>query len=53
MVKVDPFYFRPNEVRDLLGDCSKAKKKLKWYPRTDIDGLVKIMMDHDLNLENE
>ena len=53
LVKVDPFYFRPNEVRDLLGDCSKAKKKLKWYPRTDIDGLVKIMMDHDLNLENE
>ncbi len=53
LVKVDPFYFRPNEVGDLLGDSRKAKRELNWSPKTDIDGLVKIMMDHDLNLENE
>ena len=53
LVKVDKFYYRPNEVRDLLGDSRKAQKELNWKPKTNIDGLVKIMMDHDLNLKNE
>tara|TARA_B100001769_G_C22097694_1_gene592353 strand:+ start:506 stop:1522 length:1017 start_codon:yes stop_codon:yes gene_type:complete len=53
LVKVDKFYYRPNEVRDLLGDSKKAQKELNWKPKTNIDGLVKIMMDHDLNLKNE
>ena len=43
-------YFRPNEVEHLLGDYSKAKKELKWEPKTDINKLVKHMVESDLNL---
>lgn len=50
LVKVDPYYYRPNEVGDLLGDSSKAKKELGWIPKTNLEELVKIMMDHDLSL---
>lgn len=49
-VEVDPRYFRPAEVDLLLGDASKAKKKLGWTPATDLAGLAKLMVDHDLEL---
>ena len=52
LVKVDPYYFRPNEVEDLLGDSTKAMKKLKWKSKTDIDTLVEIMMKYDLKNKN-
>ena len=52
LVKVDPYYFRPNEVEDLLGDSTKAMKKLKWKSKTDLDTLVEIMMKHDLKHKN-
>ena len=42
-------YFRPNEVDYLLGDSSKARKELKWKPSVDFSGLVKIMVEHDIN----
>jgi GDPmannose 4,6-dehydratase len=49
LVEVDPKYFRPSEVEQLLGDPSKAKNVLGWNPRkTSFDELVKIMIDHDM-----
>jgi len=51
IIKIDPKYFRPAEVDLLLGDPSKARKKLKWVPKTKFKDLVKIMLDHDLEKE--
>lgn len=44
----DPKYLRPAEVDLLLGDSSKAKKKLNWQPEVSFKQLVKIMLKHDL-----
>ena len=33
IVKIDPKYFRPTEVDQLLGDASKARRELKWEPK--------------------
>lgn len=50
LVEVDPAYFRPAEVEQLLGDPSKAKSLLGWNPhKTSFRELVKIMVDYDLN----
>ena len=49
-VKIDPLYFRPAEVKVLLGSAAKAKAKLGWEPTTSLDKLVQIMTDHDLEL---
>ncbi len=48
LVKVDPRYFRPTEVEYLLGDPTKAKKKLGWKPKTSFQELVKMMVEFDL-----
>ena len=40
-------HFRPNEVEYLLGDASKAKNELGWKPKTDINELVKLMVEED------
>ena len=48
IIKVDPKYFRPTEVETLLGDASKAKKKLNWSPKITFEQLVKEMVDSDL-----
>ena len=50
IIKIDPRYFRPTEVETLLGDASKAKEKLKWYPKISFEQLVKEMVDKDLKL---
>ena len=50
IIKVDPRYFRPTEVETLLGDYSKAKKKLNWSPKISFEQLVKEMIDVDLRL---
>lgn len=48
LVEVDPKYFRPCEVEQLLGDPGKAKKELGWNPtKTTFQELVKIMVEHD------
>ncbi len=47
-VVVDSQFLRPAEVDLLLGDCSKAKKKLGWVPEVKLDGLVKMMVDADM-----
>jgi len=44
----DPKFFRPAEVDLLLGDATKAKKKLNWKPRVSFEELVKMMVDYDL-----
>ncbi|MBE5528335.1 GDP-mannose 4,6-dehydratase [Laribacter hongkongensis] len=49
IVAVDPRYFRPTEVETLLGDPTKAKKKLGWTPRTSFKSLVVEMTRADLN----
>jgi GDPmannose 4,6-dehydratase len=49
-IDIDPRYFRPSEVDQLLGDASKAKKKLNWQPTTTVEQLAKMMVDHDLEL---
>ena len=49
LVEVDPKYFRPAEVDQLLGDPSKAKTLLGWSPnKTSFEDLVKIMVQHDM-----
>src|ERR1700734_2146291 len=48
VVAVDPHYFRPTEVNTLLGDASKARKKLGWKPRTSFRELVAEMVACDL-----
>jgi GDPmannose 4,6-dehydratase len=48
LIKIDKNYFRPNEVHDLRGDPKKAKKILKWAPKTSLDQMVKEMVLHDI-----
>lgn len=49
LIEIDPKYFRPTEVEFLLGDPSKAVKKLGWNPnKTAFEDLVKIMVAHDM-----
>ena len=47
-VKIDKNFYRPAEVNILLGDSSKAKKKLGWQPKVKFERLVKMMVDNDL-----
>lgn len=47
-IKVDPKYFRPTEVCELVADAKKAKKQLNWIPRIKFNDLVKIMVDSDM-----
>jgi len=50
LVVVDPKYFRPTEVDLLIGDASKARKKLGWIPKYDLPALVKEMVESDIDL---
>ena len=50
IIQVDPKYFRPTEVESLLGDATKAKEKLNWFPKISFDQLVKEMIDEDLRI---
>ncbi|NDA22671.1 MAG: GDP-mannose 4,6-dehydratase, partial [Proteobacteria bacterium] len=52
IIKIDKKYFRPTEVETLLGDASKAKKKLNWEPEISFEKLVKEMIDEDLRAVN-
>lgn len=54
LVEVDPRYFRPTEVELLLGDPSKAHRRLGWRHQTSFDTLVQEMVDADLHaVKNE
>jgi GDPmannose 4,6-dehydratase len=50
VVKIDPRYFRPTEVDTLLGDPTKAREKLGWFPKVSFKALVAEMADSDLEL---
>ncbi|MCS6782690.1 MAG: GDP-mannose 4,6-dehydratase [Gloeomargarita sp. SKYBB_i_bin120] len=52
-VKIDPRYFRPTEVDYLLGDATKAREKLGWRPRCTFRELVRMMVEHDLELARQ
>jgi len=48
VVEVDPRYFRPTEVDELLGDASKARKVLGWEPRISFEEMISTMVKADL-----
>lgn len=50
VVKVNPKYFRPAEVELLIGDCSKAEKKLGWKREVSYQQLIERMVKHDIAL---
>jgi len=52
-VETDPRYLRPTEVDYLCGDSSKAREKLGWQPKVGFEELVRIMMEHDLELARQ
>ena len=48
-LKIDPKYFRPNEVDQLLGDSSKAREELGWKPSYTFNTLIDDMMEYELS----
>jgi len=48
IVKIDPAYFRPTEVDNLIGDPSKAARDLKWIPEISAKDMCSEMIQHDL-----
>jgi len=52
-VEIDPRYYRPAEVDLLMGDAGKARRVLGWQTTITFDDLVKLMVDHDLDLAKE
>ncbi len=49
-VEIDPQFFRPAEVDQLIGDASKAHTKLGWYPEVAFEQLVAMMVESDLQI---
>ncbi len=49
-IEIDPRYYRPTEVDELVGDASKAKRKLGWKPKTTVQEMARMMVEHDLEL---
>ena len=49
-VVVDPDFYRPAEIHQLIGDASRARRELGWAPTTTFNDLVKCMVEHDLSL---
>jgi GDPmannose 4,6-dehydratase len=52
-VALDPRYLRPTEVDFLQGDSSKARAKIGWKPRVSFEELVRMMVEHDLELARQ
>ena len=53
LVKIDPRYFRPTEVEELLGDASKARDKLGWKHEVTFPELVAEMVDSDMKIVDD
>jgi GDPmannose 4,6-dehydratase len=52
-VEFDERYLRPTEVDALCGDASKARERLDWAPKVDFPTLVRMMVDHDMELAKQ
>ncbi len=52
IVRIDKNYYRPTEVDLLIGDASKANKKLKWFPKYNLEKIVEEMIKEEINLIN-
>ena len=52
-VRIDERYLRPAEVDTLCGDASKARTQLNWQPKVTFEELVRMMVDHDLELARQ
>jgi len=52
-VEVDPRYYRPAEVEGLVGNAAKARTILGWEPAVTFKQLVRLMVDHDLELAKQ
>ena len=50
VVKVDPSFFRAAEVDYVIGDATKAEKKLGWKPQYNLEMIIKEMMETDINI---
>lgn len=50
VIEVDPRYYRPSEVEKLVGDASRAREKLRWKPRYNLDTLISEMISADLEI---
>ncbi len=48
VIKIDPRYFRPTEVDNLLGDSTNAKEKLGWAPKISLENLIEEMVENDI-----
>jgi GDPmannose 4,6-dehydratase len=48
VVPVNPRYYRPAEVDQLIGDAAKATGELGWHPRTSLEDLCRMMVSADL-----
>jgi len=53
LVEFDESLLRPSEVDIVCGDASKAREKLNWQPKVSFDELVRMMVDHDLELARQ
>ena len=47
VIRIDKRYFRPTEVNQLLGDSTKAHKKLNWKPKIGLEELIEEMLEVD------
>jgi GDPmannose 4,6-dehydratase len=52
-VEQDPRYLRPTEVDHLCGDSAKARRRFGWSPATTFEKLVRMMVDHDMELARQ
>ena len=52
IIKIDPGYFRPTEIYELRGDARKAKRELKWKPKTTFKSMVKEMVLEDIKKQS-
>ncbi len=50
IIEIDEKFYRPTEVDYLIGDASKAKVELNWFPKTNLDELIKIMINYEVSI---
>ena len=53
IIRIDPRYYRPTEVEELLGDASKAKEELNWEPKITLETMISEMVKEDLKIASK